>query len=322
MIKRNIKMAVTPEESQQVQEICFANGIFWTFKGNECTYTDRKFLYIDDRLTWGSLELSFKEDSKEEVDAKFFIRTNGSCIEENQEFKVGDIVGVYCPHPLCGYTNVKVVGVEVNNYILEAVKDSTGHIPYQLRNKNFFVAKDKVFVTGYEQQFLLNKDIKEEQMRDNEVETYKDVKEYLVAKGLYEEVLSFDIDFEGYSHYFGNMFWFDKTPQGFEFWVKIEKELVKLEINDKLDEILEDYKVRKLERTLEEIVEQTSEQPTEAKPKQYLVFVPTKGKPKYMHQSLESAQEEAKRLCKSELCEVMVLEVVSKYQAKVIVEEI
>ena len=29
MIKRNIKMKVTPEESKQVQEICFANGISW-----------------------------------------------------------------------------------------------------------------------------------------------------------------------------------------------------------------------------------------------------------------------------------------------------
>ena len=80
--------------------------------------------------------------------------------------------------------------------------------------------------------------------------------------------------------------------------------------------------IQYLETQPKEVLEQTSEQPTEAKPKQYLVFVPTKGKPKHIHQSLESAQEEAKRLCKSGLCEVMVLEVVSKYQAKVIVEEI
>ena len=29
MIKRNIKMMVTPKQSKQVQEICFANGIIW-----------------------------------------------------------------------------------------------------------------------------------------------------------------------------------------------------------------------------------------------------------------------------------------------------
>ena len=80
--------------------------------------------------------------------------------------------------------------------------------------------------------------------------------------------------------------------------------------------------IQYLETQPEEIQEQTSEQSIEAKPKQYLVFVPSKGKPKRIHQSLESAQEEAKRLCKSGLCDVMVLEVVSKYQAKVIVEEV
>jgi hypothetical protein len=60
-------------------------------------------------------------------DAKFFIRTKGSCIEENQEQE-------------------------------------------------------------------LNKNIKEEQMKDNEVETYKDVKEYLVAKGLYDRVMEIEWD--------------------------------------------------------------------------------------------------------------------------------
>ena len=155
-------------------------------------------------------------------------------------------------------------------------------------------------------------------MKDNEVETYKNVKEYLVAKGLYEDVLSFNIDFEGCQPVFGNMFWFRITPQGYEFWDKINSELIKLKINDKLDEILEDYKVRKLERTLEE----SSEQPTEVKPKQYLCYVSGKALPKRVHETLEQAKQEARRLCRKELTEVMVLEVVSKYQAKVIVEEV
>ena len=29
MIKTNIKIVVTPKQSQQVQEICFANGLGW-----------------------------------------------------------------------------------------------------------------------------------------------------------------------------------------------------------------------------------------------------------------------------------------------------
>lgn len=156
MIKRNIKMVVTPEESKQVQEICFANGIGWWNNCKELEYIDAPYLIIQNRLYFKnrSQASQYVAYSLEEVDAKFFIKTKGTCIEENQE------------------------------------------------------------------------------------------------------------------------------------------------------------------------LEEAPEQPTEAKPKQYLVYVPTKGKPKHIHQSLESAQEEAKRLCKSELCEVMVLEVVSKYQAKVIVEEI
>ena len=154
MIKRNIKMVVTPEESKQVQEICFANGIVWGSGDRSVMFTHKPFLHISMGIAFGDEVERFKENSKEEVDAKFFIKTNGTCIEENQE------------------------------------------------------------------------------------------------------------------------------------------------------------------------LEETPEQPTEAKPKQYMCFCPTKGKPKRIHQSLESAQEEAKRLCKSGLCDVMVLEVVSKYQAKVIVEEV
>ena len=150
-IKTGIKLQVTSEESQQVQEICFANGIGWFSVGGIIQLTNEKYLIIDEYITYCS-KIYFDDSNLEEVDASLFIRTKGLCIEEIQE--------------------------------------------------------------------------------------------------------------------------------------------------------------------------QTSEQSTETKPKQYMCYVPSKGKPKHIHQSLESAQEEAKRLCKSGLCDVMVLEVVSKYQAKVIVEEV
>jgi hypothetical protein len=35
MIKTNIKMRVTPEQSKKVQEICFENGIEWGCAGVE-----------------------------------------------------------------------------------------------------------------------------------------------------------------------------------------------------------------------------------------------------------------------------------------------
>ena len=166
-------------------------------------------------------------------------------------------------------------------------------------------------------------------MKDNEVETYKDVKEYLVAKGLYARVMEIEWDDLVTYTEFSDLFIWNETMEDYSYWGEIDTKLVKLNIEDNIESLVQDYKAKQgkefiqyLETQPEEIQEQTPEQSTEAKPKQYLVFVPTKGKPKHIHQSLESAQEEAKRLCKSGLCEVMVLEVVSKYQAKVIVEEV
>ena len=166
-------------------------------------------------------------------------------------------------------------------------------------------------------------------MKDNEVETYKDVKEYLVAKGLYDRVMEIEWDAEDVYESFSDLYLWVNTEEGVSYWDEIDEDLRDLDINMNIESLVQDYKAKQgkefiqyLETQPEEVVEQTSEQSTETKPKQYLVFVPSKGKPKYIHQSLESAQEEAKRLCKSGLCEVMVLEVVSKYQAKVIVEEI
>ena len=150
-------------------------------------------------------------------------------------------------------------------------------------------------------------------MEKNEVESYADVKEYLIAKGLYEDVLSFNFDFNGYSPYFGNMFWYNETPQGPEFWNKINSELIKLKINDKINEILEDYEVRKLE-----IVET---KPTQ-KPKHYLCYVQGKALPKHIHKTLEQAKQEAQRLCRKELAKVSVLEVVAEYEAEVLVKEV
>ena len=301
-IKTGIKLQVTPEESKQVQEICFANDIEWCYSGKCIQFTDKSYLFIDDWITY-STEMYFTEHYFEEVDAKFFIKTNGLCIEENQEQE-------------------------------------------------------------------LKQNIKEEQMKDNELETYKDVKEYLVAKGLYDRVMEIEWydEVEEYYH-FSDLYQWAETEEGDIYWSEIDDELIELDINMNIESLVQDKATAK-----KEFIQYPETQPKEdeykelrkalskgkiiqlngtavnggygetwndckqddlfiydrssyrvkpeAKPKQYLVFVPSKGKPKHLHQSLESAQEEAHRLCKSGLCEVMVLEVVSKYQAKVIVEEV
>ncbi len=160
-------------------------------------------------------------------------------------------------------------------------------------------------------EFIEHIEVQPEEVVETKPTSYTNAKEYLIAKGLYEEVLTFNLDFGEYRKYFGNMFWFNKTPQGYEFWRQIELELINLEINNKLDEILEDYEIRKLEVTV----------PLE-KPKQYLCYVSGKARPKHIHKTLEQAKQEAQRLCRKELAKVSVLEVVAEYEAEVFIKEI
>lgn len=86
MIKQNIKMRVTPEQSKRVQEICFANGIGWR-SGNEVVLSiDKPFLFIDEYISFmceEEEEEDFLKDENEEVSAELFIRTNGTCEDES-----------------------------------------------------------------------------------------------------------------------------------------------------------------------------------------------------------------------------------------------
>lgn len=84
MIKQNIKMRVTPEQSKRVQEICFKNGICWIVGRNIIQYENKKYLYLSDKyITFGDTYEYFEEHDVKEIDADLFIRTNGTCEEES-----------------------------------------------------------------------------------------------------------------------------------------------------------------------------------------------------------------------------------------------
>ena len=86
MIKTNIKMKVTPEQSAKVQKICFKNGIDWTSEKGNVQLIDKPFLFIDEYISFmGEDEAEdFLKDENEEIDPELFIRTNGSCIEKEE----------------------------------------------------------------------------------------------------------------------------------------------------------------------------------------------------------------------------------------------
>lgn len=78
MIKTNIKMRVTPEQSKRVQEICFSNDIEWSTSGK--ILQDYKFIHLSGKyLMRFSSVYAFNIYEVKEIDADFFIKTNGTC---------------------------------------------------------------------------------------------------------------------------------------------------------------------------------------------------------------------------------------------------
>ena len=86
MIKTNIKMRVTPEQSAKVQEICFKNDINWTLGKGNIQFIDKPFLFIDEYISFMAEEEAedFLKEENEEIDPELFIRTNGSCNEKEE----------------------------------------------------------------------------------------------------------------------------------------------------------------------------------------------------------------------------------------------
>ena len=249
MIKTDIKMRVTQEESKQVQEICFANEIFWITSNN--ILQDYEFIFLKDKYLYRFKSSPlFKGSDLEEVDASFFIRTQGTCVEETPK---------------------------------QELKQNTN---------------------------------KEETMEKSEVKSYADVKEYLIAKGLYERVL--EIDWETYEEdTFSGLFTWSETEEKHNFWNELSKEMLDLGIEEKIESLVQDYKAKQGK----EFIKHIEAQPLE-KPKQYLCYVQGKALPKHIHKTLEQAKQEAQRLCRKELAKVSVLEVVAEYKAEVIVQEV
>ena len=161
-------------------------------------------------------------------------------------------------------------------------------------------------------------------MEKNEVESYADVKEYLIAKGLYERVL--EIDWGEYDEdTFSDLFDWSKTEERHNFWGELNNEMIALDISGNIKSLVQDYKakqgkefIKHIEAQPEEVVET---KPLE-KPKQYLCYVQGKALPKHIHKTLEQAKQEAQRLCRKELAKVSVLEVVAEFEAEVLVKEV
>ena len=87
-MKTNIKLRVTPEQSEAVQKICFANDFTWLYNPQNIALTGigDHFLGIksDYTLLAAGSKTCFTEWLLDEVDAGLFIRTNGTCVEPEE----------------------------------------------------------------------------------------------------------------------------------------------------------------------------------------------------------------------------------------------
>ena len=65
MIKTNIKMRVTPEQSAKVQKICFKNGIYWDFSEDIIKNEDKPYIFIA-KTSFSSNEIGNKLTEEEQ----------------------------------------------------------------------------------------------------------------------------------------------------------------------------------------------------------------------------------------------------------------
>lgn len=84
VIKTNIKMRVTPAQSESIQKICYADGIVNSEGDKKVRDIWRAFVLVGkDVLVCTSdnnAMVNFKDF--EVIDADLFIRTNGACLEK------------------------------------------------------------------------------------------------------------------------------------------------------------------------------------------------------------------------------------------------
>ena len=84
-MKTDIKLRVTPEQSEAVQKICFANNVIWSVGEDKISYTEAEYLFIEPPRIWfrgiTNHDSGMETVGYTEVDADLFIRTNGTCEE-------------------------------------------------------------------------------------------------------------------------------------------------------------------------------------------------------------------------------------------------
>ena len=336
-IRVGIKMRVTPEQNRKVQEICFENGIDWSFGGKQIRHDIEPYLFVENTISfmYEVEEEDFLNDLNEEVSAELFIRTNGTCVEsetltENnnkgeqmEELKLECLVegyeGTYFEIGQVWETRkggkIKVKGFDFNTDVYKLTMMEVGD-----SDEEYYYSSKGEDVQGIETELDLVKLISTEATPSKESQP-KTLSEYLKENNAYESFIENCVeyflgninDFYEYKEdkillYINNTFLWQDTKEGQDYWSNLDYYIPHNIIYD-MNEII-----------FAEVDRRIAEQNTSTK---YMVFVEGRSNPKKVHDSYDSAEKEAKRLSAKEIgCNVMVLSVVKTFKSRVIVEEI
>lgn len=97
-IDKDYKIRVTPEQSEEIQEICFKQGFRWYDSADYVANTNVPFIFIDllvKDLTHTNDESYFLKEYHTEISAKEFIEKFGLGLVENDNSElVEEIIGV------------------------------------------------------------------------------------------------------------------------------------------------------------------------------------------------------------------------------------
>ena len=139
-MKTNIKLRVTPEQSVEIQKICFANKVSWPGSDYTIKFISEPYILIDSKFT---LHTKCTDCLYKEVDADLFIRTNGTC-EESVEL-VNNLLNSKSKEDM-----FKQYGFEVPNFdctILAKVKND--YVGYVIDNNNIEAVSWSLWGTCY-----------------------------------------------------------------------------------------------------------------------------------------------------------------------------
>ena len=356
-IKRGIKMRVNPEQNRKVQEICFENGIDWSFGGKQIRHDTEPYLFVENTISfmYEVEEEDFLNDLNEEVSAELFIRTNGTCVESEAptednnkgeqmaELKLECLVegyeGTYFEIGQVWETRggerlkVKRFDFKTDNYklIMSEIED--------LNLVRYYSSKGRD-VHGRESDFDLVKLISTEgttETTPTKQSQPKTLSEYLKENNAYESfvencVARALLNPKSYKYKRGTalgideFFTWDKTKEGQIYWYTLHSNIPKHFIYDMNEIVFAEVDRRIAEQKAQpkfistEEFDQMLEQKSSTK---YMVFVEGKNTPRYVHEIKDSAETEAKRLSTKLVgSKVFVVEIVKTFKSKVIVEEI